>query len=100
MWIFLLFSSYKLSMGCDFLTTLKGQTNEIFYLQFFSSFESTWVTTDQWVKIFWFWLRLRRGLGSKKWFSDPEEIDSPGYVTPKSDFELKFESLLDFLTTN
>ena len=30
---------------------LKGQSNEIFYLQFFSSFKPAWAT-DQWVEIF------------------------------------------------
>ena len=41
-------------------SSLKGQSNEIFHLQFFSSFEPA-LTTDQWVKIF-----------------------SPGYDTPGS----------------
>ena len=31
--------------------SLKGQSNEIFDLQFFSTFEPAWAT-DQWVKIF------------------------------------------------
>ena len=33
------------------LFTLKGQSNEIFDLQFFSSFKPAWAT-DQWSKIF------------------------------------------------
>ena len=33
---------------------LKGQSNEIFYPQFFASFEPAWAT-DQWDKIVW-WL--------------------------------------------
>ena len=42
--------------------TLKGQSNEIFDLQIFSSFEPTWAI-DQWpngFKYFRFWLRFRR----------------------------------------
>ena len=58
---------------------LKGQSNEIFDLQFNSPFEPAWAT-DQWVKIFsifvWFSLRYSN-------FSI-EKTDSPGYHTPGS----------------
>ena len=40
---------------------LKGQSNKIFYLQFFSSFEPDWAT-DQRVKYFCFWFSLRRDI--------------------------------------
>ena len=53
--------------------SLKGQSNEIFDLQFFSPFEPAW-STDQWVKIFlivvWFSLTYSN-------FSI-EKTDSPG----------------------
>ena len=49
---------------------LKGQSNEIFDLQFSSSLEPTYAT-DQQVEIFSILVRL-----------DPGEIDSPGYKTP------------------
>ena len=38
---------------------LKGHSNEIFYLNFFSSFEPVWAT-DQWVEKNRFWLRFLR----------------------------------------
>ena len=45
LWYFvLLYMCYKLLF-------LKGQSNEIFDLQFFSTFEPAWIT-DQWLKIF------------------------------------------------
>ena len=40
-----------------FMKALKGQSNEIFDLQCFSSFEPAWVT-DQWVKIFSIYVKI------------------------------------------
>ena len=37
----------------------KGQSNEIFDPQYFSSFEPAWAT-DQWVKYFRIWFSFRR----------------------------------------
>ena len=58
------------------LSGLKGQSNEIFDLQFFSTFEPVWVT-DQWVKIFLVEISLRYSNFSV------EKSDSPGYHTPE-----------------
>ena len=44
---------YRYTVSQSMSYTLKGQSNEIFDPQFFSSFEPTWAT-DQWVKIFCF----------------------------------------------
>ena len=52
---------------------LKGQSNEIFDLQFFSSFKPA-LATDQWVKIFSILVKN----------SQSRKSDSPGYHTPAS----------------
>ena len=59
------------------MVCLKGQSNEIFDSQFFSSLEPAWAT-DQWVKIF---LNLVSFLPRYSYFSI-EKTDSPGYHTP------------------
>ena len=65
---------------------LKGQSNEIIDLQFYSSFEPT-CATDQRLKYFRFWLRIRwviQILSPKIWLpgvSYPGESVSPGYHT-------------------
>ena len=55
---------------------LKGQSNEIFDPQFFSSFEPVWVT-NQWVKIFLILVEILLRYSN---FS-VEKSDSPGYHT-------------------
>ena len=57
--------------------TLKGQSNEIFDLQFFSSFEPVW-GTDQWVKIFSILVQISRSYSKFRF----EKTDFPGYDTP------------------
>ena len=55
---------------------LKGQSNEIFDLLFFSSFQPAWAT-DQWVKIFSYLV-----LFSPRYSNfNCEKTDSPGYDT-------------------
>ena len=59
---------------------LKAQSNEIFDLHFFSSFELVWVT-DQWVKIFSILVEISLRYSN---FS-VEKSDLPGYHTPPGD---------------
>ena len=68
---------------------LKGQSNKIFDLRFFSSLEPVWAT-DQKVKIFSILVKnsqVIQILSSKIWLSgvwDPDESVSTGYHTPAS----------------
>ena len=70
---------------CLFLWALKGQSNEIFDLQFFSSFEPAWAT-DQWVKIFSILVKFSPSYSN--FYESPWEIlrrvNLPGYHTPAS----------------
>ena len=50
---------------------LKGQSNEIFDLQFFSSFEPAWAT-DQWVKIFL--ILIKFSLSYSSFYESPQGI--------------------------
>ena len=67
---------------------LKGQSNEIFDLLFFSSFQPAWAT-DQWVKIFSYLVSFSPRYSN----FNCEKTDSPGYDTPRSQkkkFNLSF----------
>ena len=82
-WVF--FITRSICWGAPFFTftivhNLKGQSNEIFDLQFFSSFKPVWVT-DQWVKIFSILVEISLRYSN---FS-VEKSDSPGYHTPPGD---------------
>ena len=57
---------------------LKGQSNEIFDLLFFSSFQPAW-GTDQWVKIFSYLVSFSPRYSN----FNCEKTDSPGYDTPQ-----------------
>ena len=57
----------------------KRQSNEIFYLQFFSSFKPAWAT-DQWVKIFSYLVSF----SPRYSIFNCEKTDSPGYDTTGS----------------
>ena len=63
---------------------LKGQSNKIFNLQFFSSFEPA-LATDQWVKIFSNLVKNSQSyLNFKSENLTPGKSISPGYHTPAS----------------
>ena len=68
------------------MAVLKGQSNEIFNLKFFSYVKLTWAT-DQWVKIFSI-LGLRICQFNQIFQSPrgmrPQQSMSPGYDTPAS----------------
>ena len=78
------------------LVHLKGQSNEIFDLQCFSSFEPA-LATDQWVKIFSLFVKNSQSYSNFKSenltprvsypgesIRNPPKHDSPGYDSPAS----------------
>ena len=81
--------------------TLKGQSNEIFDPQFFSSFEPAWAT-DQWVKTVWFLVSFSPRYSYFSWVPRSMilrrvKFRAVSYCAKSCDFSVSFRIKQDFL---